>query len=48
VRPARIPVTALVSGLVTTLTAQPSVQYRRNKWFYFAYDGGYLLGLVAL
>jgi fatty acid desaturase len=45
---ARTPVTALVSGLYTTLTAQPSVQYRRNKWFYFAYDGGYLLGLVAL
>src|SRR5690606_31878519 len=40
--------TALVSGLVHSFTAQPSVQYRRNKWFYFLYDGGYLAGLVAL
>ena len=40
--------TALVSGFVTSVTAQPSVQYRRNKWFYFLYDGAYLAGLVAL
>ena len=55
-RPARRPpsrapedhLTALVSGFVHSVTAQPSVQYRRNKWFYFLYDGGYLAGLVAL
>jgi len=40
--------TALVSGLFFSFTAQPSVQYRRNKWFYFLYDGAYLLGLLAL
>ena len=40
--------TALVSGLVFSVTAQPSVQYRRNKWFYFLYDGAYLAGLLAL
>ncbi len=40
--------TALVSGLATTFTAQPSVQYRRNKWFYFLYDGAYFVGLTAL
>ena len=45
---ARTPLTALVSGLVFSFTAQPSVQYRRNKWFYFLYDGGYLAGLLAL
>lgn len=40
--------TALVSGLVFSFTAQPSVQYRRNKWFYFLYDGAYFAGLLAL
>ncbi len=40
--------TALVHGLVYSFTAQPSVQYRRNKWFYFLYDGAYFVGLAAL
>jgi fatty acid desaturase len=41
-------VTALVSGLIYSVTAQPSVQYRKNQWFYFLYDGAYFLGLAAL
>lgn len=29
-------------------TAQPSVQYRRNEWFYFQYDGLYMAAFLAL
>lgn len=36
------------NGLAHFFTAQPSVQYRRNKWFYFQYDGFYLAVFLAL
>lgn len=29
-------------------TAQPSVQFRRNEWFYFQYDGLYMAAFLAL
>lgn len=37
-----------LTGFTNLLTAQPSVQYRRNPWFYFEYDGFYLALLLAL
>lgn len=40
--------TGIATNLSTWLTAQPSVQYRRNPWFYFLYDGAYLLAFLAL
>jgi len=36
------------TGFAHLVTALPSVQYRRNKWFYFQYDGFYLAVFLAL
>lgn len=37
-----------MSTLASILTAQPSVQYRRNEAFYYQYDGAWILAIFAV